>query len=177
MDYHITKVDGPYGTKLVITPIRTPIMTQPEGIENIFVNVGTDPDIADLVILKAKRKGFLFSSIEEDLLKASQRNGKDMCIRLRFDYTQNTHHTGFAAHTLYLRSGRYTWGAEQCRTVPVFDLERNLNDFANRPQPTTIRLNSAYTAEISADRKTVKVGCSMFDADKVCLVADVLRTK
>lgn len=57
----------------------------------------------------------------------------------------------------------------------TFGMHEVTDKYANRPQVAFVTLNNQYVAEIAADRKTVKVGCTTFDADKVFLVADVLR--
>jgi hypothetical protein len=41
--------------------------------------------------------------------------------------------------------------------------------------PVRVKLNSAYTAEVSEDKKTVKVGCQTFDSTKIKELAKLLE--
>ena len=149
-----------------------------EGIQNLIIPVGRDSDLVTLIANKATRKGFHFSTGDLTQILNEQKRGDDMYMRIRLDFSGVTHHTGYGNYAVYkLNSGRPQWGGEECRMLSVFDLERVLTEFANRPQVTYVKLNHAYTAEIARDLKTVKVGCSTFDADKILLVADILRGK
>jgi hypothetical protein len=96
-------------------------------------------------------------------------------IRLRVDADGGHRNVGHGARGTYYLDNEPVWNGEPTREVPLTLLEQEFNEIAKRPVSKLVKLDKTYTAVIAPDKKTVRVGCTTFDAARILEVAEALK--